>query len=75
MLSFTILTCEACDGVRDLHTRMPVMLGENGFEPWLAGESPIVEPNLEAAVAATPVSPKMNSPKYNAPDCIEALVA
>ena len=44
MLSFTILTCEACDGVRDLHTRMPVMLGENGFEPWLAGESPMVEP-------------------------------
>jgi putative SOS response-associated peptidase YedK len=26
ILSCTILTCEACDGIRDLHTRMPVIL-------------------------------------------------
>ena len=40
MLSCTILTCEACDGIRDLHTRMPVMLAKEGFGPWLAGENP-----------------------------------
>ena len=44
MVSCTILTCEACDGIRDLHTRMPVMLAPDGFEPWLAGEDPIVDP-------------------------------
>ena len=71
-LSCTILTTEACDGVCDLHTRMPVMLAPQGFEPWLAGEYPAVDPNLDAAVKVTPVSPKMNSPKYNEPHCIEA---
>jgi putative SOS response-associated peptidase YedK len=75
MLSCTILTCEACDGVRDLHTRMPVMLAKEGFEPWLVGENPAVDPGLDAAVTVTPVSPKMNSPKYNEPDCVEPLVA
>jgi len=74
MLSFTILTCEACDGIHDLHSRMPVMLAKDGFEPWLAGEKPVIDPSLDAAVSVRPVSPKMNSPKYNEPDCIEALV-
>ena len=75
MLSCTILTCEACDGIRDLHTRMPVTLARDGFEPWLAGASPSVDPGLDATVTVTPVSPKMNSPKYNEPDCVEPLVA
>jgi len=75
MLSFTILTCEACGGIRNLHSRMPAMLGKDGFEPWLAGENPVIDPGLDAAVTVRPVSPKMNSPKYNEPDCIEALVA
>ena len=54
---------------------MPVMLAKEGFEPWLAGDSPVIDPGLDAAVAVRPVSPKMNSPKYNEPDCIEVLVA
>ncbi len=74
MLSFTILTCEACKGVHDLHTRMPVILAKEAFEPWLAGENPTVDPSLDAEVKVKAVSPKMNSPKYNEPDCIEALV-
>jgi len=75
MLTCSILTTEACEGIRDLHTRMPVMLTTKGFAPWLAGEYPTVDPSLDGAVAVTPVSPKMNSPKYNEPNCIEALVA
>jgi putative SOS response-associated peptidase YedK len=75
MVTCTILTCEASHGIRTLHTRMPVMLAKEGFEPWLAGQDPAVESGLDAAVTVTPVSPKVNSPKYNEPDCIEALVA
>jgi hypothetical protein len=30
---------------------------------------------LDAAVKVIPVLPKINSPKYDEPDCIEALVA
>jgi len=73
LLSCTIITTEACDGIRDLHNRMPVMLGPEGFEHWLAGEVPAVDPGIETALQVIPVSPKMNSPRYNAPDCIEAL--
>jgi len=75
MLSCRILTCEACDGTRDLHTRMPLILAKEGFESWLSGESPTVDSRLDAAVKVTPVTPKMNSPKYNEPDCIEPLAA
>jgi hypothetical protein len=49
------------------------MLAKDGFEPWLAGENPVIDSGLDAAVTVRPVSPKMNSPKYNEPDCIEAL--
>jgi putative SOS response-associated peptidase YedK len=61
--------------IRDLHNRTPVMLAKEGFEPWLGGENPTIDPSINAAVQIALVSPKMNSPRYNEPDCIEALVA
>lgn len=73
MLSFTIITTEACGGIRDLHTRMPVMLAPEGFEPWLAGKDAVCDPETGASVRVMPVSPKVNSPRYNEPRCIEAL--
>jgi putative SOS response-associated peptidase YedK len=75
LLTCTILTTAASDGIRDLHTRMPVMLAKDGFDPWLSGENPVIDPGVNSAVQITPVSPKMNKPAYNEPDCIEALVA
>ncbi len=74
LLTCTILTTEPCDGIRDLHNRMPLMLAKDGFEPWLSGEDPAVNAGNDEAVQVTPVSPKMNSPRYNEPDCVEALV-
>ena len=50
------------------------MLARDAFGTWLGGEAPIVDPNHDATVKVMPVSPKMNSPKYNKPDYIEALV-
>ncbi len=32
-------------------------------------------PILKGQRKVTPISPKMNSPRYNEPDCMEALVA
>ncbi len=75
LLSCTIITTEACNGVRDLHNRMPLMLGNGNIEDWLAGGAPVTDAEIEAAVRVSPVSPKMNSPRYNEPDCIEALIA
>jgi hypothetical protein len=40
-----------------------------------AGSDPAVDPGIDAAVDIRPVSPKMDSPKYNEPDCVEGLVA
>ncbi len=62
MLSSAILTTDACDGVRDFHTRMPVMLAPQGFEPWLAGKGPAVDPSLTTTVKVIPISPTTNSP-------------
>jgi putative SOS response-associated peptidase YedK len=69
----TILTTEPCDGIRDLHNRMPLMLAKDSFEPWLSGQDPAADPGIEEAVEVRPVSAKMNSPRYNAPDCVEPL--
>ncbi|MGA7329636.1 MAG: hypothetical protein WBX25_35440 [Rhodomicrobium sp.] len=52
-----------------------MMLSAEGFEPWLAGEDPSVDPGIDEAVQVAPVSPKVNSPRYNEPDCIEAQAA
>jgi putative SOS response-associated peptidase YedK len=75
LLTCTILTTDAGEGIRELHTRMPVMLATDGFEAWLAGEEPTIDPGIGTAVQITLVSPKMNKPAYNEPDCIEGLTA
>jgi putative SOS response-associated peptidase YedK len=69
----TILTADAADGIRGLHERMPVMMAKDGFEPWLAGENPTIDPGIDEGVSIIPVSQKMNSPGYNEPDCVEAI--
>jgi putative SOS response-associated peptidase YedK len=71
MLSFTILTTEAGPGLRELHSRMPVMLGAQAIAPWLAGESPAFDPCDAGTLKIAPVSPKVNQPRYNGPGCIE----
>ena len=47
----------------DLHTRMPLMLAQEGSEPWLVGQNLVAGPVLDSAITVTPVSPKMNLPK------------
>jgi len=75
LLTCTIITTDATDGIRSLHTRMPVILPKDGFEPWLEGLDPAVDPDIDGAVEIRPVSPKMNKPSHNEPDCIEPLLA
>jgi putative SOS response-associated peptidase YedK len=74
LLTCTIITTDATDGIRGLHTRMPVILPKESFEPWLSGHDPVVDPGIDAAVEIMPVSPKMNKPSYNEPDCVEPLI-
>ena len=51
MLSFTILTTEAYEGIRDLHTRMPMILNEQGRKSWLEGEPPALASDIDTAIA------------------------
>src|SRR5262249_8853788 len=64
LLTCTILKTDASDGIKDLHTRMPVMLAKDGFEPWLSGSDLVPDAGIDAAVKITSVSPKMNKPSY-----------
>ncbi len=75
MLSFTILTTEAYEGMQDLHTRMPMILDEQGRKAWLMGELPKLAVDMDTAIHFYPVSPRMNKPSYDAPDCAEPLSA
>src|SRR5258706_10927388 len=75
LLSFTIVTTGACDGTKDLHGRMPLVLDQEGFEPWLAGETPTLSSNVDEDLHFFSVTPQMNKPAYNEPDCIAPLVA
>jgi putative SOS response-associated peptidase YedK len=74
MLSFTILTTEAYEGIRDLHTRTPMILDEQGRKSWLEGEQPALADDIDTAIRFYPVSTRVNKPSYDASDCIEALV-
>jgi putative SOS response-associated peptidase YedK len=73
MLSFTILTTEAYEGIQDLHTRTPMILDEQGRKSWLEGNPPKLAGDIDTAIGFHPVSTRVNKPSYDAPDCIEAL--
>jgi len=75
LLTCTIITTDATVGIRSLHTCMPVILPKDGFEAWLSGSDTAVDPEIDGAVNITPVSPKMNKPGYNEPNCTAPLVA
>ncbi|MBI5200788.1 MAG: SOS response-associated peptidase family protein [Elusimicrobia bacterium] len=74
--SFTILTTEAPESTRELHDRVPVILNR-GYEPvWLDPKSDrrtlenVLIPPPDDALEFFPVSPMVNSPKSDVPECI-----
>ncbi|MBF0588304.1 MAG: SOS response-associated peptidase [Magnetococcales bacterium] len=79
--TFTILTTGANPALRTLHHRMPLMLGVRRASAWLDGAaSPQV---LQAILDYTPsdelsihaVDRQVNSPRYNAPECLDPVEA
>jgi putative SOS response-associated peptidase YedK len=76
--SFAILTRAAAGFLQDVHDRMPLAVPADQVDRWLEpGEqsadalAPILtaHPAIEALTAHA-VAPSVNSPKYEAPDCI-----
>ena len=73
--TFTILTTGANEATRALHDRMPALLEPDAERRWLDPAAPAEE--LEALLkpypgplTLYPVSPAMNSPKHEGPDCV-----
>ncbi len=76
----TIITTDANDFMARIHDRMPVILDEQYHEAWLdpAFEDlnfleKALKPFDSGKLEAWPVSPQMNKPSYNQPDCVTAI--
>jgi len=79
--TFTILTTDANELIQPLHDRMPVILDRKDFDLWLdpavsdpARLQPLLAPAPGDSMETVPVSRTVNSPAYDAADCIEPLV-
>jgi putative SOS response-associated peptidase YedK len=72
----TINTGEPNDLVREIHTRMQVILPEEHHDAWLVGEAgkEILTPFPAEKMKAWAISPRVNSPRNNDPTIIAPAV-
>jgi putative SOS response-associated peptidase YedK len=80
--SCTLLTTEPNALVETVHDRMPVILPPEAYDLWLdptvhepARVQPLLRPYPAEAMTATPVSPRVNSPREDSPDLITPMAA
>lgn len=79
LFTYTILTREATPGLKEIHSRMPVLLPEDRRREWLdrdAGPEALDALLDEASgpeLEYHPVSTLVNSPSNDAPGCIEPV--
>jgi len=80
--SCTIVTTGAAASIEDIHGRMPVVLPDEAFGPWLdpseedvAALARWLAPCDPARLVAWPVGRRVNDPRHEGPDLIEALPA
>jgi putative SOS response-associated peptidase YedK len=66
----TMIITEPNDFVREIHDRMPVLLTEKQFEPWLTGEASqeYLKPPPNDFLQKWPVSKRVNSSRADADD-------
>ncbi|UCF39568.1 MAG: SOS response-associated peptidase [Gemmatimonadota bacterium] len=75
--TFTIITTEPNDLLRQVHNRMPVILRPDDYDRWLAppggdpaGLSGLLKPYPAEQMSYYPVSRYVNSPNNEGPECI-----
>jgi putative SOS response-associated peptidase YedK len=71
----TIVTGEPNEFVREIHTRMPVILPIEHHDAWLSGEAgkEILVPFRADGMKAWPISARVNAPKNDDPEIIAAV--
>ena len=78
--SFTILTTEPNELMRELHNRMPVIIPREAYGVWLDNQLLDAEPLTfflrpcpADELVAYPVGIRVNNPKFDDPSCIQAV--
>ncbi|MFM1548223.1 MAG: SOS response-associated peptidase [Lentisphaeria bacterium] len=79
--TYTIITTQPAAAIADIHDRMPVILSGDGIEQWLrtnrgdqAETLSLLRP-YNGKLEAYTVSPLVNSPRNNSPQCIKPAAA
>jgi putative SOS response-associated peptidase YedK len=75
-----ILTTAASSFMRQFHERMPVIVPQPAWDVWLdrtvtdpAAVADLLAPAPADFLIAVPVSPRVNNPRNNGPECVEAV--
>ncbi len=75
LVSCTIITTEANREMKEVHSRMPVILEPEHWSEWLQvgipGASALLQPAKDGVLDLYPVSTNVNNPQYSQHDCIE----
>ncbi len=78
--SCSIIVTDANEIMRPIHDRMPVILAPGDWDAWLEAEAKdagrlqgLLKPYPAEGMKAWPVSTKVNSPRNDSADCLEAL--
>jgi putative SOS response-associated peptidase YedK len=72
--SCTILTTDANEFMRSIHTRMPVILAPADFNRWLqTADRELMRPCPDNALRAFPISVLVNNVRNNSEDCLRPL--
>jgi len=79
-LSFTILTTSANESIREIHDRMPVVLGKEEVEEWLNPEvheqerlKKLLEPCPNSWLTTEEISTLVNSTENNSPEVLLSI--
>lgn len=68
LLTFTIVTVPANEAIADIHSRIPAIMSRDEALEWLkTGDTALLKPCPADALAAWPVSTRVNSPANNDP--------
>jgi putative SOS response-associated peptidase YedK len=76
----SIVTTDANSLLKPLHDRMPVILHKKDFSNWLDPAltdakqlKPLLKPLPDEALQMYRVTPRMSSPRYDDPSCVESI--
>ena len=79
LLSCSIITTAASPMAAGIHPRMPVILQRQDIDEWMSSETDtsrilsLLHPYGDENLSITKISTKVNSTRYNEPDCVRQI--